>query len=570
MPSKVSGKKDHCVAALRCVCPTCLSPALLACVCSHRLRPAALFQKQCVECGKWKLRSAMDGHKRCPECRKGPAVGTSSTATPNNAKEARKRKAYEDCGSTWRRIRREKGRAALEQIGVPPEALVSTRVEPTSLVHLSTATRREIRTVEELRIAGEKRMADCKDLLAATHGTGTSKWCDENGLCAAWITNPLLFVRSLTSQSRVLAVGGDYGGDYTKLGVTYTKPSNEQAFAPLLVYSGKDTWEQLNHFRQASITPFTGESAGFRDVFAVLQHLIDTRLTMLNGDWPFLSAVLGHLGASATFPCPICTVGNQGLLRECSYRTAGDRHSIGRQPLLRIQPDRIVPLPLHLYLGINNRIIGDVFKELLGEERVAAAIAQVRSMHTPGCGGLSDLYQLNGPELRRWLKWGLSESVFDAAQSSGTIGVDVEAKIRMLTWWMETLEERLLCSKAWEATDLIDFRSFLDDIHAHWQEATGHGAFPKLHMLRHALEFAERYCFLGRVSEAQIESFHAQFNELLHKRHRNMSQNQPERIRRSLADAALKNIQPVAAEPPLVLQHAAREGLRGQSGLHAA
>lgn len=511
----------------------------------------------------------MDRHAVCTPCRKEAKAASDSLAASTQPILRGKRKAYEECGPTWRRIRREKGRRALEEIGVPPEALVNTRVQPTSLVHLSTAIRREIRSVEELRIAGEKRMADCKDLLAATHGTGTNK-CDENGLAVAWITDPLLFVRSISSQSRVLAVGGDYGGDYTKLGVTYTKLTDEQAFVPLLVYSGKDTWEQLNRFRQAAITPFTGESEGFSNIFAVLQHLIDTRLTMLNGDWPFLCGVLGHLGASATFPCPICIVGNQGLLQECRYRKPEDKHSIGRQPLLRVQPDRIVPLPLHLYLGMNNRIIFDVFKELLGEGPVMKAVETVRSIHTPGCGGLSDLYALNGPELRLWIKWELSESTLEAARASGTIGVDVEAKVLMLTWWMETLESRLLSSKQWEASDLLEFRTFLDDIHAHWQEATGHRAFPKLHMLRHALEFAERYHFLGRVSEAQIESFHAHFNELLNKRHRNMSQNQSERVRRSLADVALRNIKPFAAEPPPATQHAQRVGLRGQRGLRAA
>jgi hypothetical protein len=48
------------------------------------------------------------------------------------------------------------------------------------------------------------------------------------------------------------------------------------------------------------------------------------------------------------------------------------------------------------------------------------------------------------------------------------------------------------------------------------------GAFPKLHMLRHAVEYAERYRFLGRASEAQVESYHAQFNLLFHKQHRNV------------------------------------------------
>jgi hypothetical protein len=33
-------------------------------------------------------------------------------------------------------------------------------------------------------------------------------------------------------------------------------------------------------------------------------------------------------------------------------------------------------------------------------------------------------------------------------------------------------------------------------------------------MLHHAVDFAERHRFLGRASEAQIESFHAQFSAI--------------------------------------------------------
>ena len=74
-------------------------------------------------------------------------------------------------------------------------------------------------------------------------------------------------------------------------------------------------------------------------------------------------------------------------------------------------------------------------------------------------------------------------------------------------------------------------------------------SFPKLHMLRHAVDFAERHRFLGRASEAQIESFHAQFNALFHRQHRNQSGNTGERLRRSLADATLRAVQPCLSRP---------------------
>jgi hypothetical protein len=77
---------------------------------------------------------------------------------------------------------------------------------------------------------------------------------------------------------------------------------------------------------------------------------------------------------------------------------------------------------------------------------------------------------------------------------------------------------------------------------------TGDHAFPKLHMLRHAVEFAERFHILGAASEAQIESFHCKFNALYHKQHRNMSHQPFERIRRCLADSVLALAAPVPAD----------------------
>jgi hypothetical protein len=183
----------------------------------------------------------------------------------------------------------------------------------------------------------------------------------------------------------------------------------------------------------------------------------------------------------------------------------------------------------------------------LGEESVLAAISKVRTLHTRGCGGLSDLWDLNGAELRTFLKQQCSQSALEA---SGVTDDIVLTKIILLTGWMEKLEQRLLTTDDWSKADLADFRCFLDEIHQNWTAATDHQAFPKLHMLRHAWEFAEEYKFLGRVSEAQIESFHAQFNKRLNKHHHNMSQNLCQRMRRSLADAVVAAVGPISKLKP--------------------
>jgi DnaJ-domain-containing protein 1 len=62
-------------------------------------------------------------------------------------------------------------------------------------------------------------------------------------------------------------------------------------------------------------------------------------------------------------------------------------------------------------------------------------------------------------------------------------------------------------------------------------------------MLLHSLEFAEQHRFLGRASEAQIESYHRAYNELFNEHHLNMTHNDAERQRRSLADTTLRAVQ---------------------------
>jgi hypothetical protein len=292
--------------------------------------------------------------------------------------------------------------------------------------------------------------------------------------------------------------------------------------------------------------PFVGDSAAFPHIFAVLQHFIDALGAFLNGDWCFLNAVLGLMAPAATHPCPICIVSKGSLLHSARYREAGDKHSrlAGAQPLLTIPAERIVPTPLHLFLGISNRIILDAYTELFGEPAVLTAVAAVKTVHSAGCGGLSDLYDLNGPEISKFIKQQRSAAMLHSTAAAGDDAAATKATHSLLSRWLQQLHDSLLHSCDWQPAEIDAWRGVVDDIWQHWCAETSQAAFPKLHMLRHSLEFAERHRFLGRASEAQVESFHAQFNALFHDHHLNQGGNTAERLRRSLADATLRAVQP--------------------------
>ena len=281
-------------------------------------------------------------------------------------------------------------------------------------------------------------------------------------------------------------------------------------------------------------------------IFAVLQHLIDTRSAFLKGDWPFINGVLGLMAPSATHPCPICIISFNSFTKSSRYRQTGDKHSIDptHSPLLTINSERIVPTPLHLFLGISNRIILDAFSELFSKELVEETLEKVKTIHSAGCGGKSDLFKLNGPEIRKWMKNGCTSALRAAPEKQGAL-TDQKSTYTTLKRWLAKLHDHLLHKKDWAAKEIKDWRAAVKDMQDNWCGETSQAAFPQLHMLLHSLEFAERHRFLGRASEAQIESYHAQFNTLFHEHHLNMAHNDAERQRRTLADTSLRAVQPL-------------------------
>lgn len=474
-----------------------------------------------------------------------PAASSLSPTTKQPTAQLRTKRPYDQLGSTQRWKRRKKAREALQQIDCPLQALIEQpTTTPAQLIHLPTSVREQIRTVPSIHIPSEQTMIDCKLQLSSTHATATGTFVG-----GAYMTDPLAYVSVLCAQSSFLAVGGDCGGGQTKLGITYTA-QDTQMFACLLVYEGEDSWLELQDCRAQGLTPFIGDSVAFPHIWAVLQHLIDTRGAFLNGDWCFINAVLGLMSPSATHPCPICIVSKRRFTCTSRYRQPADKHSMdhNHSRLLTINPERIVPTPLHLFLGISNRIIMEVFTELLGKEHVEEVLKQVTTVHSAGCGGKSDVYDLNGPEIRKWIKKDCCTMLLAAASATQTPTSATTATVSLLKGWLQKLHDHLLHKKDWKSADIEAWRAAVDDIQQNWQEETNSNPFPKLHMLRHSLEFAERHRFLGRASEAQIESFHATFNALFHKQHRNQAGNTAERLRRSLADVSLRAVQPVLTQ----------------------
>ena len=233
---------------------------------------------------------------------------------------------------------------------------------------------------------------------------------------------------------------------------------------------------------------------------------------------------------------------SDNFLSPALNRSPSDQESMhdDRVPLLTIASENIVPLPLHIFLGIGNRIIKEAMAELLGDDELEERVGEVKTIHTLGKGGASDLYDLNGVEISKFIRHNSVKKTTDSPPLPDT----TRASLSLLSRWLQQLQHFLLRNVTWEHTDIQGWREAVTDIQQHWEQETHTLPFPKLHMLSHTVDFMERHRILGVVSESEIESFHSCFNRLFNEHHSNTSRNETERIRRCLADSVLLAVRP--------------------------
>lgn len=217
-----------------------------------------------------------------------------------------------------------------------------------------------------------------------------------------------------------------------------------------------------------------------------------------------------------------------------------------RKVLIQIPPTRIVPTPLHVFLGISNKIIDKVFVPLFGKAKVDQAKAKVKQTHGPGFGGKADLWDLNGAELTNWLK---NLRTFELLSDDwSTLDQMTKDKTKRLDTWIRQLHSHLFHAERFTRHQIINLSALICDIHTHWKTLTGVHVIPKVHMLHHIRAFVENYRYLGKYSEAAIESCHANLGPKIHIEGRNLGSDTNERFRRAQARVVLHQLQPVLGQ----------------------
>lgn len=411
---------------------------------------------------------------------------------------------------------------------------------------------------------------------AEEYGCGTEAFTTEvrgesKPVHVAYITDPMTLLNHFETVTANIThwrcvVGLDKGGDLTTLGITYPTDRLERGqvvwdYCPFILSTAGDDWDGLC-IMESDQFHFTGHSRGFSNYCQVFQKILNDRNGLFCADWNGTNATFGYSTASASHPCFACTVHLRNLLTIAPPRTDTQvalntlyvlEHpstvpnmnlSMVRLPHLTLPCTNIVPTPLHVFLGLCNRLVNS-FERFTSVEFISNLKAEARG-HAQ-VTGLSDIRNLNGPQLSKWIKRGYVNRVVEEylRQQNGTkFPVSTVIRIRKAGEWMKELHDYLLHRRTWTEEDVMKFGQLKDSMWRDWTKITGDGPIPKLHMLQHCVEFAARHRVLGRYSEAQLESSHADANRAFEKVHMNVIHKPLERLRRTLVTLVTKQLSP--------------------------
>jgi hypothetical protein len=248
-------------------------------------------------------------HTPRPRPKQGTLDSAYAALTPTVTKQGQKRKRapFDEISHTAKYYRMKELEAVASELVVPLEAVLKKRSNITNkILLLPTSTRKAVGKLNIARVTGERTIRRLKIHLAAEWGTATDSF--PNG---SYVRDPLKLVRRVreSTSTPFICVGGDAGAGCFKLGITYINKEDKQDFFPLIMRLGNDNFDDCKALASPLLARFEGESANFTSIWQVLQHLISsTEKVFLNGDWKFISAVLGHKGPTSNHPCIICTV----------------------------------------------------------------------------------------------------------------------------------------------------------------------------------------------------------------------------------------------------------------------
>ena len=214
-------------------------------------------------------------------------------------------------------------------------------------------------------------------------------------------------------------------------------------------------------------------------------------------------------------------------------------------PLFPFLYDRIVPLPLHIFLGLGNQLVQLVEDELTeGDDAADFAIFVGNCKATPtdiyGAQKRSATQTLNGGELKRIIHSPEFSNFIERAEDEETcmylyVLLDSLFQVSPFLLSPERLTRR-------EVSDFTRLVIFIGDV---WHR-NNDVVKPKVHMLSHCAEFARQHRGLGAYNESPMESSHHDVH-LTFERHSNCGHNTSLKERRTQSDISQRRISRVTS-----------------------
>ena len=205
-----------------------------------------------------------------------------------------------------------------------------------------------------------------------------------------------------------------------------------------------------------------------------------------------------------------------------------------------------MPTPLHLFLGISNRIILDAFSELLGKELVEETLKTVTTVHSAGCGGKSDLYRSQRARDRKWIKKECSATLRTAAAAVASLTAASEVfPFHPLPLAAAAASLSCFTKTTGQQQDIDAWRAAVNDIQQHWSCGDSSGCIPEAAHAAHT-----HWSSLSAIDSSVEHQRHRSspsmlsFNALFHKQHLNSQATQMRAPAPLLADATLRAVQP--------------------------
>ncbi|KAL3094680.1 hypothetical protein niasHT_029947 [Heterodera trifolii] len=317
----------------------------------------------------------------------------------------------------------------------------------------------------------------------------------------------------------VLVLTGDKGGDgvaaTTKLGLVIgnvAHPNSPRNLSLLGAYFGNDDRRNLED-RFSSIFTQLNDLRAVSFIIASRRRTIPVQL-LLCADLKFTSALLGHQGSAATFPCPLCTAKR----KELSDKIVGARpsppppeNSYIWPPLVNIALADVVPPSFHLLHGNGQRIIDAICAE-----------ADVRGKGDDIRRRLSDAGVRRHPRTKQFTGGDIYKILDHQNCASFTAPIPPGPLKFLLIDAMDDLRHiyHLSRAKILHPEDLNSLERWTKLFYAHWQQlrsidAARYPVRPKLHLLTaHVVPFARSHLWWGLISEQGMEHMHRMCNNL--------------------------------------------------------